>query len=218
MSEQQPPPGFDPTTNPKAAAKAAKAYAKASRPWFKKKRWWLLGAIVVIVVIIVAANAGGGGGPTKVTDNSGSSTSAKGDGTDGTKSNPVKVGETVQLEGTRYTVKKVVKKARVGGPYGEKADGVFVVVTLTIENMKDETKTFVDSAAKLVAADGNEYATDDDGQIYAQNSLVLEDMQPKLPKTGVLVFDVPPAKTAGAKLKLSDLFGGGDAYVDLGLT
>jgi hypothetical protein len=53
----QPQPGMD----PKAQAKAAKAYAKASRPWFKKKRWWLLG-VVILIIIIVAASSGGGSG------------------------------------------------------------------------------------------------------------------------------------------------------------
>ncbi|MCW2798714.1 MAG: hypothetical protein JWQ70_186 [Aeromicrobium sp.] len=47
------------TGNPRADAKAAKAYAKASRPWFKKKRWW---AAIVVIAIIIAAAAGSGGG------------------------------------------------------------------------------------------------------------------------------------------------------------
>ena len=51
-----PPTAMTPTANPKAAAKAAKAYAKASRPWFKKKRWLLAG--VALVVIIALVNGG----------------------------------------------------------------------------------------------------------------------------------------------------------------
>jgi hypothetical protein len=47
--------------------------------------------------------------------------------------------------------------------------------------------------------------------------LVFEDMQPDLPKTGVLVFDVPPARAKGSVLQVSDLFGNGSAYIDLGL-
>lgn len=225
MSEQVPPPpppagfqpGFQPGMNPKAAAKAAKAYAKASRPWYRKKRWWVLGVAVLLVIIIVASSSGGDG-PKKVDNASESGNgSSKSDDTAGTKNNPIKVGETVELAGTRYTVKKAVTASSVGGQYGTKADGVFVVVTLTIENMKDETKTFSDSAAKLVTSDGKEYATDDDGSIYSDKPLILEDMQPELPKTGVLVFDVPPAKAPAAELKVSDLFGSGDAYVNLGL-
>ncbi|WP_313407655.1 hypothetical protein [Aeromicrobium sp.] len=45
------PPPFDPNTNPKAAAKAAKAYAKATRPWFKKKRFIIPIALVALAVI-----------------------------------------------------------------------------------------------------------------------------------------------------------------------
>ncbi len=47
-----------PEPNPKAAAKAAKAYAKASRPAYKKKRFMVPAAIVAIAI---ASSAGGGG-------------------------------------------------------------------------------------------------------------------------------------------------------------
>jgi hypothetical protein len=42
----------------KAQAKAAKAYAKAQRPWYKKKRW--IGLIVLVVIIAISAASGGG--------------------------------------------------------------------------------------------------------------------------------------------------------------
>jgi len=42
----------------KAEAKAAEAYAKATRPWYKKKRWWAAG----LLLIIITAAAGGGAG------------------------------------------------------------------------------------------------------------------------------------------------------------
>lgn len=59
MTEQQTlPPAYQPGTDPKAAAKAAKAYAKATRPWYKKKRW--IGAIALAAIVgISAANSGG---------------------------------------------------------------------------------------------------------------------------------------------------------------
>jgi hypothetical protein len=46
--------------DPKGHAKAAKAYAKAQRPWFKKKRFIGSGLLVLLIVIIVAATASGG--------------------------------------------------------------------------------------------------------------------------------------------------------------
>ena len=47
-----------PEQNPKAAAKAAKAYAKANRPAYKKKRFIIPAAIAAIAI---ASSAGGGG-------------------------------------------------------------------------------------------------------------------------------------------------------------
>lgn len=46
------------TGNPKADAKAAQAYAKATRPWFKKKRW--IAAMVFGVFVILGAATSGG--------------------------------------------------------------------------------------------------------------------------------------------------------------
>lgn len=81
MSDVQAPhSGPTPTGNPKADAKAAKAYAKASRPWYKKKRYWLL-AFVLLIAIISAASGGGdavdettsdGGDTSSAADDSGS--------------------------------------------------------------------------------------------------------------------------------------------------
>lgn len=55
MLEQE---GQPPASNPKADAKAAKAYAKALRPWYKKKRWIASLGLVVLIVIGVAASGG----------------------------------------------------------------------------------------------------------------------------------------------------------------
>jgi len=55
LAEDHPPQG---PRNPKAEIKAAKAYAKATRPWYKKKRWWAAG---LLLIIIIAAAAGGAG-------------------------------------------------------------------------------------------------------------------------------------------------------------
>ena len=227
-----PHPGFDPNANPKAAAKAAKAYAKASRPWFKKKRWWALGVIVLIIIISVATS-GGNDGP-KVVDNGGSSSSVSnqadtgsaktgGKAELGSKENPARVGQTVELAGTRYTVKKAKAASKIGDPsmFGARANGTFVIVTLTIENMKNETKTFMQDATKFLAPSGASYSPDSNGTTAAMGTnkepLWLADMQPRLPKTGVIVFDVPPSALKGGLLEVSDLFGEGSAYINLGL-
>jgi len=53
-----PPEGQERPQSTKADHKAAKAYAKATRPWYKKKRWWAVGLLLIIGI----ASAGGGAG------------------------------------------------------------------------------------------------------------------------------------------------------------
>jgi hypothetical protein len=233
-------PGMQQQMDPRAAAAAAKAYAKATRPWYKKKRFII--PIAVVVLMAIGGMSGGGEGDANSTtsatvesDASGATASGNEEkaasttkpgkakkAKTGSKNNPVRVGQTISLEGTKYTVKNARKSPTVGGEFmQEQADGVFVIVTLTIENTKDETKTFSDSAAKFVTKDDNSYSTNSEGTIAVMGTneepLWLADMQPDLPKTGKLVFDVPPAKVKGGSLEVSDLFGGGEAYIALGL-
>jgi hypothetical protein len=52
------PPG-GPGWDPKAQAKADKAYRKAQRPFYKKKRFILPVALLALIVIGVASNSGG---------------------------------------------------------------------------------------------------------------------------------------------------------------
>ena len=58
---QQPPyPAYQQYPNPKAAAKAAKAYAKATRPWYRKKRVIIPVAALAVVGGIAIGTSGGG--------------------------------------------------------------------------------------------------------------------------------------------------------------
>ncbi len=44
--------------NAKAERAGAKAYAKASRPWYKKKRWWAAGLLLIIIIAVAGGGAG----------------------------------------------------------------------------------------------------------------------------------------------------------------
>jgi hypothetical protein len=54
-----PPSGGNSHKDAKAQAKAAKAHAKAMRPWYKKKRFILPLILLVLVIAIAAASSGG---------------------------------------------------------------------------------------------------------------------------------------------------------------
>lgn len=67
-----PAPGADPSFNAKATAKAAKAYAKASRPWYKKKRFII--PIGLVALIAIGSGLGGGEGGDPVAGSGGADT------------------------------------------------------------------------------------------------------------------------------------------------
>lgn len=71
-------PGDQPA-NPKAAAAAAKAYAKATRPWFKKKRFII--PIVLVVLMIIGGLSGGGDDTTDPVSNDDKASSTTDDST-----------------------------------------------------------------------------------------------------------------------------------------
>lgn len=64
------------TRDAKAQAKAEKAYAKATRPWYKKKRFWALGLIVLIIIISALTSGGGDEAPEAAGGEAGSSQGA----------------------------------------------------------------------------------------------------------------------------------------------
>ena len=228
MSDHTSPSPYEvPHGSPKAAAKAARAYAKAMRPWYKKKRFIIPAALVALGIAGSAGSSSeststtpadtGAGGTTasaKVASAGGSAKAAKaGDGKHG------KVGQALTNAGTTYEVTSVRTADKIGDPdlLGAAADGRFVIVSLELTNNKDETKTFSDAMAKIVTADGKEYETSDKAVLsFGDDSLLLKDIQPELTTRGKVAFDLPPAKL-GSSLVIEDLWGTGEISVDLGL-
>ena len=205
----EPPSGHHPpegSPNPKAAAKAAKAYAKALRPWYKKKR------IVIPVGLVVVAIAGSAGSSSSI----GSATAS--DGSGGTSG---KLGQAMTNAGTTYKVTSATTTDTIGDPdvLGERTDGTFVIVNLELTNNKDETKTFTEQSAQLRTSDGKEYETSDKALLaFGDDSLMLKDIQPDLTTRGKLAFEIPTNKVSGSTLEIEDLWGSGKIKVDLGLS
>lgn len=87
---------------------------------------------------------------------------------------------------------------------GEKADGRFVVVSLSVHSDRDESATLTDNAFQLEVG-GNKYDTDSDGTIAAIGSgeqpFFLEDIGPGADVNGKVVFDVP-LSVIGKKIEM----------------
>lgn len=227
-SEQHPSEG---SRNPKAEAKAAKAYAKAMRPWYKKKRVLIPAGIVVLAMVGSAASgqkSGSGSTSSAASSSVAGHTAAKHDQHAATSAEHTakpdetvgKVGQAVTNAGTTYKVTDVRTAKTIGDPdlLGARADGTFVIVDLQLTNNKDETKTFLESSAKLKTSDGKEYETSDKAiASFGDDSLLLKDIQPDLTTHGKLAFELPPSKVGGSTLDIQDLYGSGEVKVNLGL-
>jgi uncharacterized protein DUF5067 len=128
LTDQEPPVRPTAPRNPKADAKAAKAYAKAERPWYKKKRWIFSLGLIALIIIVSAVSGGGGGSSDNSAAKGGNSSQtispSKGNGADDSPSedapafkNGVLTTPDVKVKITRY---KVIGKGKKGNEYGDK--------------------------------------------------------------------------------------------------
>lgn len=217
MSETTAPP--QPATTPaeaRAAAKAAKAYAKSLRPWYKKKRFLLPAALVALIVIIASTSGGGA-------DDAGSTAGEPATADSGVAESEVAAGEVAASEvaaGIGAPVRDgkfefVVNGVECGSTsvgdeyFGKQAQGQFCMLDVTVTNIGDEAQYFSGENVVLYNAEGQQYSADTEASIYLDSSSVFEEINPGNTLTGTVVFDIP-AGAAPAEVELKDsLFSGG---------
>lgn len=95
-----------------------------------------------------------------------------------------------------YVVDSVKFAKRLGNSaFNETADGVFLVVGMTILNNDAETRTLDGSLFKIKDGTGTEYEHSTRGstavELSGGKTLFLKQCQPKIPTKGTLVFEVP---------------------------
>jgi len=105
-------------------------------------------------------------------------------------------GDRVEVGNFAYTINSYYTTDKIGqdiaGTFmGEKADGIFLVLDVTIENIAKESKTMWGSYIKVIDDQERTFEPDTTAEIYLDESFSFEQMQPRLPKTGKVVFDVP---------------------------
>ena len=132
----------------------------------------------------------------------------------------VSVGQPITLKGTQYTVLGAKTATSVGGAYLKErapAGTVFVIARLRLVNKKTETHTIASDSIKFIGANGKSYDPDTDASIAADGSLILEEIQPDVPKTGKVIYAVPKAQIVGSKLRVEDFFSDAHGFIKLGL-
>lgn len=131
-----------------------------------------------------------------------------------------KVGEEVQVGNLVYKVEKVEKAQQVGNEFlNKKANGTFLVVTITVTNKDKESRMIDTSMFKLVQGNTKYDADSEATSLYANenNRFFLQNINPNISATGKIVFDIP-ANATGLKLLVQDkFFGTQEKTIDLGV-
>ncbi len=183
------------------------------RGWFARhKILTSLGALVVLAVIVSTAN--GGSKPTPAAgENRPAATSAQASAASTRAERAgAGIGTAVRDGKLEFTVTAIDSGvASVGSDaFGQKAQGQFVLVHLTITNIGDKAQYFDGSSQKAFDAQGREFSADTSAAIYLTDAnSFLNEINPGNSVTGTVVFDMPPG-AAIAKLELHDSpFSGG---------
>ncbi|MGE6488784.1 DUF4352 domain-containing protein [Paenisporosarcina sp. NPDC076898] len=181
----------------KQAKKDAKNLLK--KPFYKKVWFWAL----VVIVLIIAANGGGedtgttdtasgdsGKEETKVETSAPAKTEAKKE----TKKEEVKVagvGEVVKVGDVEFIVNSTSTAKSVGGEYGEKSQGTYLLINVSVKNVGTEAIT-TDSSFFQLKSGEKTFDADSTAAIYANpdTEFFLEQVNPDLTAKGYVVFDV----------------------------
>jgi len=135
----------------------------------------------------------------------------------GEKNNPANIDDTIVVEYIAFKVTKISTTDSIGDSlFGEKPDGVFIIIDLAMENRGDESVQIIGDYFTLIDSEDRKFDTDNEAWIYLKENVFLKQLQPSLPTTGQIVFDVPPhEETYVLEISLG-IFGFDKKYVNLG--
>ena len=202
---QYPPPQYPPQ------------YPAAPPPKKKKRIWrWALGAVVVLIAIgsILPDSK------TKETSSGpASAPSASVPSPERAKDDAAPVGTKVRDGKFEFSVESVKSGGAVVGDnpfFQKKAQGEWVVVTVTVTNISDAPQSFTPSAQKLIDAQGRKFEPDSTAQIALGGSdvPVWDNINPGNTADVKLVYDMP-ADAVPAVLELHDSMFSGGAKVEV---
>ncbi|ELI6456122.1 DUF4352 domain-containing protein [Flavobacterium psychrophilum] len=151
----------------------------------------------------------------KSSENNNSIETAKDEGLRGT------VGQSYDVGSLTYKVERVKFKKFIGGLYTlNKADGVFVIITLTVTNKSHKEINIDNSYFKLTDESGAEYGYSPDGTAslelseFPGETFMGMSLNPNVAKKGKVVFEVP-TKKKDYKLVFTDPFSGTFLEIDM---
>ena len=117
------------------------------------------------------------------------------------------LGESIQAGDFTWKITKSSTATEIGEDlggtfFGEKADGIFIILDVEVTNTGNSAQYLMDSYLKLVDDQGREFSPDSTAAFYIKPSgsaLMFEQVNPGIVKKGKIVFDVP------TDLKVADI-------------
>jgi hypothetical protein len=126
-----------------------------------------------------------------------------------------KVGDRVVVGERAYTITNVRTASSIGDDFTKKeATGIYVIVTMTIENIGKETGTMSTNDVKIIDSQGRTFESDSSAWASLKDNILLKQIQPGLPVKGETIFDVPKGITCN--LQVSEGWGSKKALISLG--
>ena len=183
-------------------------------PFYKK--WWFI--LIIVLIAFGAIKGGSGTNSSKQSTSSNSSTqvttseetvekkaSEETKNTEEATKAEHKIGEIVKVGDVEYIVNSKSLSQNVGGEYGKTANGIYLIVNVTVKNTGKKSITVTDDFFKLLKGD-TEYATDGAAGLYANEEakFFLSELNPENSITGNVVFDLSneTANASGLQLQV----------------
>jgi len=156
----------------------------------------LLSAIAILFFLFIAFGSGDDKSSTNSSQSSENARTVSGqDASDG-KVVEKKIGDEISVDNFNYRVNWIKYRKNIGNEYSnQKADGIYLIVDLSLVNVDKQEHTLDNSLFKLTDEQGKEYDSSTDGttalEMNGSKTLFLKQCNPNIQKEGLLCFEVP---------------------------
>lgn len=117
------------------------------------------------------------------------------------------IGDSIQAGDFKWKITMVSTSDEVGSDYvGQKADGIFVILDVEVENTADSAQYFMDSNLKLIDNQGREFSPSTASIYLGDSALIFQQINPGIIKKGKIVYDVPTSDNDFTLKIISNLF------------
>jgi hypothetical protein len=159
--------------------------------WFR--RHWIISIILVILIIGIIGSA------FDSSSNNASNTANSGIKATQEEAKTYSIGDSIQAGDFTWKITGSSTATEIGQDiggsfFGEKADGIFIILDVEVTNTGNSAQYLMDSYLKLVDDQGREFSPNSAAAIYLKpegSALMFEQVNPGITKKGKIVFDVP---------------------------